>query len=530
MEGMMKKSYMRIIALLLILLAVTASFSGCKKKVSGDEFILINEAEPETLDPHLISGVPEHRIYMSLFEGLITYDPETARGVPGLAESWEVSGDGTVYTFKLRKANWSDGTKITAQTVVDSWKRMLAPETAAPYAWFPNMFIKGAAEYNGGDAGADALKIEAVDDYTFKMELIGPLPYVIDALAHYSFAVVPMHAIEKHGEAWTNPDNFVGNGPFVLEEWKPQEKISCVKNNKYWDKDAVQLGRVVYLPVDDRNTAYNMFLNGEVDWLPEPPLDVMDSAKLRDDYYNAPYLGTYYYVVQNEKEPFNDVRVRKALAMAFDRQKLVDQVSKGGEVPTGSMVPDMAGYAGVQGQTFNPDQAKKLLAEAGYPDGEGFPKFELLYNTSEEHKKIAEYIQEQWQQNLGIEVELVNQEWKTYLATRRAGEFQVARAGWIGDYPDPNTFLDMFISGASMNGGKYSNSTYDELIHKAARMQPGAERFDILKQAEEIFIEQDQGVIPIYNYTTNNMIDTSAWGGWYVNVMDYHPTKNIYKK
>ena len=521
--------------LLITLLMITVAFAlfagGDKEeKAAGAEFIIVNGAEPESLDPHLISGVLEHRIYESIFEGLLAYDAETAEGIPGVAESWTVSADKLTYTFKLRKTTWSDGVAITAQTVVDSWLRMLSPELAAPYAWFPSMFIAGAAEYNAGEAGPEAVKIKAVDDYTFEMTLVGPLPYVEGALPHYSFAIVPMHAIEKYGDAWTSPENFVGNGPFILETWKPQEELTVVPSDKYWDKDAVSLSRVVFLPIDDNNTGYNMFLNGEVDWMATIPLDQIDSAKLRNDCFIAPYLGTYYYIFNIEAEPFTDARVRKALTMSIDRQVLVDKVTKAGQIPAYSMVPGMTGYPGVEGNKEDIAAAKALLAEAGYPGGAGFPKFELLYNTSDSHKKIGEYIQQQWLENLGINVELVNQEWKTYLTSRRQHEFQVARAGWIGDYQDPNTFLDMFITGGAMNGGQFANDVFDTNIGKAATMDPGAERFKTLTEAEEIFITQEQAVMPIYHYTSMNMIDTSKWGGWHVNTMDYHPPKDIYLK
>lgn len=524
-----------LVALMLVLL-LASFFAGCKKteeaavSEKGAEFIIANGAEPESLDPHLISGVPEHRIYESIFEGLLAYDAETAEGVPGVAESWTVSADKLTYTFKLRKTTWSDGVAITAQTVVDSWLRMLDPEFAAPYAWFPSMFIAGAGAYNAGDAGPEAVKIKAVDDYTFEMTLVGPLPYVEGALPHYSFAIVPMHAIEKYGDTWTNPENFVGNGPFVLDTWKPQEILTAVPNEKYWDRDAVKLSKVTYFPIDDLNTGYNMFLNGEADWMTDIPLGQIDSAKLRDDCMISPYLGAYYYVFNVEAEPFTDVRVRKAFTMAFDRQQLVDKVTKGGQVPAYSMVPVMTGYPGVDGNKENIEAAKALLAEAGYPGGAGFPKVELLYNTHEAHKKVGEFIQQQWKENLGIEVDLLNQEWKTYLATRRQHEFQIARAGWIGDYQDPNTFLDMFITGGAMNGGQFSNATFDKNIMKASTMEPGSARFNTLKEAEEIFITEMQAVMPIYHYTSLNMIDTSKWGGWHSNTMDFHPPKDIYLK
>ncbi|MHC1693137.1 MAG: peptide ABC transporter substrate-binding protein [Sphaerochaetaceae bacterium] len=492
-------------------------------------FKLVNGAEPESLDPHQIQGVPEHRLYEAIFEGLVAYDPKTADAIPGLAESWVASEEGTRYTFTLRDAVWSDGVKITAQTVVDSWLRELNPETASPYAWFPAMFLKGAAEYNAGTAKADAVQIRAIDDKHFQMDLLGPLPYAIGALAHYSFAVVPLHAIAKYGTEWTLPQNFVGNGPYVLKEWVPQSYIKVVPNEKYWDRAVVKLDEVIFYAIDDNNTAYNMYLNGEVDWMTTVPNDQIEAAAMRKDYHRAPQLSTYYYVFQTENAPFDDVRVRKALALGFDRQALVDQVTRAGQIPAWGIVPDMAGYAALEMPEINYEAARKLLAEAGYPNGVGFPKTTILYNTSEGHKAIAEFLQQEWKNNLNVTIELENQEWATYLSNRNAGKFQVARAGWVGDYQDPNTFLDMFITGAGMNGGKYSNELYDLYINEAARMG-GADRLEVLRMAEDQMINQDQAIMPMYYYTTNNMIDTSKWGGWYPNTMDYHPTKDVYLK
>ncbi len=496
-------------------------------------FRISNGAEPESLDPAKIQGVPEHRIYEALFEGLIIFDPETADGIPGLAESWTVSEDGKQYTFKLREANWSDGTPITADDVVYSWLRELDPVTASPYAWFPCMFLEGAADFNAGTADASAVGIRALDDHTFQMDLIGPLPYVIGALGHYSFAVVPQHAVEKYGDAWILPENFVGNGPYTLKEWTPQSRIVCEKNEAYWDADAVQLDEVIFYASDDNNTNYNMYLNGELDWLTAVPADQLDSAKMRADYQVAPQLSTYYYTINNTKAPFDDPNVRKALSYAVDRQALVDQVTKGGQLACWGIVPNMAGYEALMPtdhDMFDPEYAQELLAEAGYPNGVGFPTFSLLYNTDDSHKLIAEFIQQQWKENLNITCELENQEWATYLANRNSGNFEIARAGWVGDYQDPNTFLDMFITGAGMNGGKYSNDTYDTLINEAARMEAGEDRMEVLKTAEDIFINEDQGIIPFYYYVSQNMIDTNKWGGWHTNTMDYHPTKDIYLK
>lgn len=500
-------------------------------------FRISNGAEPESLDPAKIQGVPEHRLYGALFEGLISYD-EASNSIPGIAESWEVSEDGTQYTFKLRQeAVWSDGVPVTANDVVYSWLRELAPETASPYAWFPCMFLQGASEYNAGEADASVVGIRALDDYTFQMDLIGPLPYVIGALEHYSFAVVPRHAIEKYGDAWVLPENFVGNGPYTLKEWTPQSRIVVEKSETYWDKDNVAIDEIIFYASDDDVTNYNMYLNGEVDWLTAVPSEQLDSAKMRADYQVAPQLSTYYYTIQTEKAPFDNVLVRKALSYAIDRQTLVDQVTKAGQIPAWGIVPEMVGYDPLQAEyegeakdMYDPDLAQQLLAEAGYPNGVGFPTFNLLYNTNEGHKLIAEFVQQQWKENLNIDVQLENQEWATYLANRNAGNFEVARAGWVGDYQDPNTFLDMFITGAGMNGGRYSNETYDVLINEAARMPAGADRFEVLKTAEDILINQDQAIIPFYFYVSQNMIDTNKWGGWQNNTMDYHPVKTIYAK
>ena len=520
------KKILMVAAVLLVALALVPVNSFANK----GEFTICNVAEPQGLDPALIQGVPEHRIYMSIFEGLVGTKAEDASPVPGVAKSWKITNDGKTYTFNLRKTTWSDGVPITAHTFVKSWLRFLDPKTAAPYAWFPNMFIAGAEDYNSGKAGPEAVKIRAIDDYTFQFDLVGPLPYVLGALAHYSFGIAPLHAIEKHGADWTKPENFVSNGPFIVEKWEPQSKLTCIPNPKYWDKDAVSLAKVTYLPIDDENTAHNVYLNGEADWNTSVPIDQIENAELRDDFQVGPYLGTYYYTINVKEKPFDDVRVRKALSMAMDREALVTKVTKAGEIATGNMVPDMAGYTVINGARKNIAEAQKLLAEAGYPGGKGFPEFTVLYNTNENHKKIAEYIQSQWAENLGVSIKLMNQEWKTYLASRRQHQFQVARAGWIGDYQDPNTFLDMFMTGGAMNGGQYANAEFDALVKKAATMADGKARMDTLRKAEQIFIEQDQGVIPIYHYVSKGMIDLNKWGGWHWNVMDYHPMKDVYMK
>ena len=527
----MKKT---LLVFALIAVVATMGFASGQEETAsfdGVEFVVGNGSEPESLDPHLISGVPEHRIMMAIFEGLVESDPVTARARPGIAESWDVNEAGTVYTFYLREGvHWSDGTPITAQTVYDSWARALAPETASPYAWFPALFLKGANEYNSGEGSLADVAMEVVDDSTFRFETVGPMPYTVDALTHYSFTVVPMHAIEEYGSEWVLPENFVGNGPFVLTEWSPQERVVVEPNPEYWNAENIKLDRVVFLPVESDTTMYNMFINGEMDWATDVPLGKLDEAELRDDYHVAPQLSTYYYVFNTQEEPVNDVRVRKALSMAVDRQALVDTVTRAGQMPAYGVVPTLSDYEALD--TWGEDlvEARALLAEAGYPDGVGFPTMTILYNTDEAHKAIAEFVQQQWKDNLGVDVVLENQEWGTYLANRRNHQFQVARAGWIGDYQDANTFLDMFVTGGALNGGQFSNETYDNLIAQAARMAGGPERTAVLQQAERIFIEEEMAIMPLYYYVDQHMIDLAKWGGWHQNIMGFNPVGDVYQK
>lgn len=518
------------VAVLLVAVVGVTFATGGKDAIKGTHFIMNNGAEPQTLDPSKISGVPEHKIYMALFEGLVGYDPKTSLAVPGVAESWKPSADGKQLTFKLRKTTWTDGTPITAKSFVDSWLRTLDPKTGAEYAYMMTMVVKGAADFNEGKAGKEAVQIRALDDYTFQVDLLGPMPYAVDMMAHYVFAVLPMHVINAKGDDWIKVENIVTNGPFKLAEWKPQESLTVVKNDKYWGAKDVSLSAITLLPIDDNLTAYNKFKAGEIDWAHGVPLDLIDEIKLRPDYQVAPQVATYYYIYNVTRKPFDDVRVRKALALALNMQELVDKVTKGGQLATSSMVPTMAGYTPSKGSGFNVEQAKKLLAEAGFPGGAGFPEVPILYNTNDGHKKIAEWVQESWKKNLGISVTLVNQEWKTFLDTRQnAHDFYIARAGWVGDYLDPNTFLDMFITGSGLNDGLYANPKYDELVKKAATIS-GKERMATLQQAEGFLITADQAVIPFYHYVEQDLIDLSKWDGWYANPLGVHDWKYIKPK
>ncbi len=499
--------------------------------LSAQDFTIVNGTEPTSLDPHAVEGVPEHRIYVALFEGLTINDPRTNRALPAVAESWSFSKDYKTCTFKIRKGvTWSDGVEITADTVVQSWVRKMDPQNAFQYADLPAMYIEGGMDYLEGKAGPESLKIRAVDKYTFEVKLVGPIPFFADMVSHNAFAIVPMHAIEKYGKDWVKPGKMVSNGPYVLSEWKPQEKVVVVKNNKYWDAKNVSLKKVTFIANDDINVGYNLYKSGAADWTEAVPLELMDEVKLRKDFHVAPQYGTYYFIYNTTRKPLDDARVRKALAMAINKDDLVNKVTRGGQIPANSLVPPSTGYTPAKGYNFDPAAARKLLAEAGYPDGKNFPAFTILYNTSSSHKSIAEFIQAQWKVNLGIDVSLMNQEWGTYLDTRsQSHNFDIARAGWIGDYLDPSTFLEMFITGGTQNDGLYTNPKYDELLDKA-RVASGTERFQYLMDAEKILIDEDMAVLPLYFYVTQNLIDLDKWDGWYANPLNIHPWKFIRPK
>jgi oligopeptide transport system substrate-binding protein len=338
--------------------------------------------------------------------------------------------------------------------------------------------------------------------------------------------------IAKVGQNWTLPENFVGNGPFVLKEWVPQSKIVVVTNPKYWDAKSVKLTKITFLPIDDNNTGYTMYKNGDVDWMTTVPLDQLEDAQLRKDYNNGPFFSTYYYEVNVTKtgvKELQDVRVRKALSEAIDRATLVKRVTKAGQLPAFALNPPLASYAPPKLIKDDVKDAQKLMAEAGFPGGKGFPKITILYNTNDGHKKVAEYVQDQWKKNLGIEVDLKNEEFKTVISDRNEHNFQIARAGWIGDYADPMTFLDIWVKTSGNNDPGYDNPKYDAIIDKAKSLQPGAERTKLLQQAETILLT-DLPVIPFYYYVSNNMLDTSKWSGWYNTPLDIHPWKSMAPK
>jgi oligopeptide transport system substrate-binding protein len=512
-----------VVALLLSSALAGAGGAGAQEQV----FRINNLVEPESLDPGMVTGVPEHRIVSNLFEGLTATDPKDLSPQPGMARSWTVSKDGLVYTFQLRDATWTDGRKVTAHDFVYAWERVLNPKSGAKYAQ-QLYYLKNGEEYNRGKVTDFAqVGVKALDDRTLQATLRCPTAYFLDLTSFYTLYPVPRWAIEAHGKDWVKPGKIVSNGAFRLASWVPQRELTLEKNPAYWDAGAIRLQRAVFIPTDDVNTAYKQFLAGESDWIPSVPPAQIESAQKRPEFYASPYLGTYYFRFNVTRAPTSDVRVRKALSMAVDREALTRFVTKAGEVASSSFVPAMRGYEGARGLPFDPAAARKLLAEAGYPGGKGFPRVELLYNTLELHRVITQAIQQMWKEHLGIEVELVNVEWKVYLSRQSKLDFQIARAGWIGDYPDPNTFLDLWIGGGGNNQTGWSVKRYDELIARAGCGTPDPkERMKLLAEAERILVQDEVPIMPLFTYVNKGMLSRKV-KGWHPNLLDQHPLKHI---
>ena len=526
--------------MLMLFISLTGCGSGESNISLGNRTGILywgNGTEPASLDPHIATGVPEHHIMSSVMEGLVLKDRRSLEPRPGVAESWTISDDGRVYTFKLRDdARWSNGDPHIANDYVWSWWRALQPALGNQYAYmlFP---IKNAKRYydreteDFGDVG-----VKALDQRTLQVTLTNPTPYFLQLLDHYSLFPVHQATIEKFGNAdqrgtrWSYEGNLVSNGPFKLDEWKINRHITVTRNLHYWDNDNVALNGIVFKPVENTVTEERMFRAGQLHVTSSVPADKISTYRKSNstELKIAPYLGTYFYRLNIKTPQLQDRRVRRALGMAIDREKLVENITKGGQIPAYTMTPPgTMGYYPKSTLAFDPEGAKNLLSEAGYPNGEGFPAIEILYNTNEGHRKIAVALQEMWKDYLNIDIKLLNQEWKVYLATESAGDYQISRGGWIGDYVDPNNFLDMFLCGGGNNRTGWCNEEYDRLILEVAPSQSShEERLAVFQQAETMLLD-DMPIIPVYTYTSLKLVDSSV-ENLDGNIMNQAMYKDIY--
>lgn len=632
----------------------------------------VNGSEPRTLDPGLMTGSPEGRIADAIFEGLTTRDPRSLRPAPGVASSWEISGDGLRYVFQLRpEARWSNGRPVTAADFVYAWRRLQDPALGSEYAYILHSVrhaealnthaaaadallgpvrealvrlrseapgglpaerwqrfaaeqrlgerLRGAggafaagllgrrsgsvsaaelAELEGELAGAAArLRASAaaaqahfgVDEGVFAegertlvVELRAATPYFLELTAFYPTYPVPREAVLAAGASadWFLPETIVSNGPFRLAEWRVGERIRLARSESYWGRGEIRLDSVDALPIENATTALNLYLAGAVDWLPSPayPSDLVDDLRLRPDFYASPGMVVYYYRFNCRRPPFDDPRVREALALAIDREAIVRDVLRLGQIPAYHVVPPgLPGYAAPRSALrFDPERARALLAEAGFGPGRPFPAIGILYNTAESHKQIAEVVADQLRQRLGIEARAYNQEWQAYQASVLAGDYDLARAGWIGDYLDPNTFLDLWLSGGGNNQTGWGDARYDallraasdaegfaaapgalleglrepaalraQLLEAAGAREPGLRaaalgrvRMQLFREAEAILVQEAFPILPLHFYVVSGLVAPRV-GGFYAelededgsrrpNLQDLHPLRGMW--
>ena len=517
--------------------------AGCGKRQTlveiadrAQQYRVSNSDEPSDIDPQIGIGEIEHDIIVSLFEGLISANPKDLSPLPGVAERWDISGDGKTYTFHLRKdALWSNGDPVTARDFVESYHRLLMPALGAQYAYMLYPATNAEAFNNGQITNFEEVGFKALDPRTLEIKLHSPTPYLLSMIIHDSWFPVPVQVIKKYGaiddraNPWTLAGHIVGNGPFVLKEWRMNSHILVEKSPTYWDRKNVRLNSIYFDPESSYDTAERMFRSGQVHTVRQVlPYKVAYYLKNQPGLINDyPLLTTYFYKFNVTKPPLNDKRVRQALAMSIDRRAITETVSRAGEMPAYTLTPpDTAGYTARARVRENPAAARQLLAEAGYPDGKNFPTLELLFNTVENHKAIAEALQQMWKKNLNINVTLHNEEWKVYLDSMRRTNYDIGRGGWGGDYMDPSTFLDIFMTDSGNNETGWSNAEYDRLCRAAANTGDRAVRYAEYQKAEAILMEE-MPIIPIYIYTRPRLIRPSV-KGWYPNLLDQQNYKFIH--
>jgi oligopeptide transport system substrate-binding protein len=508
--------------------------TSCDSPESRADLVVLNGAEPESIDPAEITGQLDGRVAYALFEGLLHFD-RFGHPQPGIAQSWEISPDRRIYTFHLRpEAKWSNGDPVTANDFVASWKRALLPETASEYAYifFP---IQNAEAFNERTIkDFSAVGVKALDRQTLQVELDNPTPYFLDLCCFMSYLPVHLPSIQKYGDDWIKPDKLVNNGPFLLKEWKLNYRMRLEKNPDFWDAKNVRLQTIDLLPVENAITAYNFYASKVADLILDKgltPPSLIPELKAREDFHAAPFLGDYFIRFNVTRKAFSDPRVRQAFAMVIDRERIVRKITQAGEPPAYSFTPPgTAGdYQPPRMFGLDPERARALLAEAGYPAGKGFPIVSYLYDNKKLNEDIAVEIQSMISQELGIHVELVKQEWKVYLNSTNRLDYDFCRSSWIGDYNDPNSFLECFISNGGNNRTGWSNPNYDALIAAAAKESDPQARLKILARAEDILLNQGTPICPLYFYMGIQIYDGTKFGGIEPNLLDTHPFREMYR-
>lgn len=509
---------MKLLSLLL------ACFVSLPAFAAKQEFNMRIHSEPPTLDWNLATDNVSIVLLQNLMEGLAGFD-DKLKPVPALA-TWKVSKDGKTYTYTLKDGiTWSDGVPLTAQHFVDSWERTLNPKTASEYAYF--LFdVVGGQEYNEGKLkDASKLGIKAVDAKTFVVTLNKKAAYFPTIPTFTVTFPVRKDLIAKFGNKWTEAGNLVTVGPFTLAEWKHDSKVVLAGNPKYFEGKP-KLDKVNAYIVNEDTTAINMFESGSLHYVSRLPAIEIDRLKTNPAYRNSPFLRGYYYGFNVTKAPFNDVRVRQAFAHAIDRSQIVSLL-KGGQIPTTSWVPKgMPGYEPKVGLDFDLKKAKKLLADAGFADGKGFPATTFMFDTRDDNKVIAERLQSMWKTNLGVDLKAQNEDWKVYLNRLKTDPPAMFRMGWGADYPDPDNFLNLFTSYSGNNQTRWKNKEYDQMIEQAASESAMPKRLAIYKKAQALLLEKDTAIVPLFVDALNVLVSPQA-KGVELNAMDHLQLKHV---
>jgi oligopeptide transport system substrate-binding protein len=502
-----------------------------KTSPPGQQVIYINNGtEPRTLDPNKTASVQDGNIIQNLFESLTVYDSKTLEPRPGMAERWEAQNDARRWIFYLRKdARWSDGQPVTAHDFTYAWQRAIAPDTACPYSYLL-YYIKNGEAIAGGKMDKSSLGVRALDDYTLEVEMEKPTAFFVQMTSAIVFSPLPRWVIEKGEKTWTKVGNLVNNGPFLLSEYKPYDRIVIVKNPNYWDAGNVHLEKAVFFPVTDQGTNLNLYKAGEIDVMVTGlvPQAFTKAVIEKRDFIRGPALQTFYFSLNVKRKPLDDNRIRRALNLAINKKLLVETLYAGrGIVPAYNFTPPgMPGYIPKDDQGFNPEEARRLLAEAGFPDGKGFPKITVYFPTHAGNKRLVEAIQQLWRESLNITVELQNEEFQTYMARTEKREFDICYDGWNGDYIDPTTFLDLFTTDNPANHPGWVSPRYKELIGTANSELDQVRRMALLGEAEALMLS-DAPIIPIYHVAVNYMKKPYVMG-WEHNLLDQHPLKFVW--
>jgi len=521
---------------ILALLVAACVLLSCTKKNSKIEYGLdlketlrvATMTEPPTLDWNMSTDTTSSRILYNVMSGLVAYnyeDPELSL-LPALAEKWTPSEDASKWTFQLRKGvKWSDGVPLTATHVRDGWLRLLAPATGSEYAYFLHG-LKNAQEYNAGKIkDASKVGVKVVDEHTIEVELVQTMSFFPYLLTHPSTYPVRLDVIQKHGDKWTEAGNFVGLGPYNLKVWEHDKAIVLDRNLNYFGKPAA-IKNILYYIISELSTQINLFDAGKLDAVDELPKSEIAHLKQRPEYKYHSFLVLQYYGFNVEKPPFDNANFRKAIAHATDSKEIV-KVMGGNDIPTKSWVPaGMFGYEPNIGLKFDVEKAKEYLAKAGYTDPEKLPKITLAFNTNENHQKIAENVQAQLRKNLGLSMELKNEEWKVYLSNLKADTHAMFRMGWVADYPDPDNFLNLMTSESQNNRSRWKNKKYDKLIAEGAAEMNKEKRKELYREAQKILLEEDAPAVPLYT-SVHQLLVSDRVENYPMNVLNNLEYKNV---